>query len=1022
MDPATSNGPEARCHHRSAEPTRTQSTVDRTVDIVAAGHKESKMMETILAIEDGRGVCSIDSQTLGAAGYRVLHTPPGEVACAQARECRPALILYPASPGDDADALQALRAAAGPPNPFVALVSDAAAGPHTASADALGDGADGHLYLPLSAAALLAQIRAFLDIRALKAALDAERQGMPGNHRPATEDATTTEKAGHSGGDAELQAAMREGDGRYRAFLDASTDMAFLKDASLRYVMVNTKYRAYMGRSELEILGKDDADLMPEGMAQTCRLSDEEALSAGAIVINREQVGDRIYETHKFAVPLGETLGVGGFVRDITDQIWAQQEIRRSEARLRSVVNVLQHPAETAQDVLDFALDEAVRLTDSEMGFLNTYDEDLRQFRLIALSGSATADRRLSSLRQVADLDQTGLWGEAVRQRKPIMLNDFRTPNPLRRGLPEGHAPLRRFLSVPFNYEGKLVAVVAVANKTTDYTEVDGLQLSLLMDVVWRTLLHRDADAALQQEKENLAAVLAAAPIAMLVFDEHEEVLMANPAAAQAFGKQGSELLHLRCGDLIACVHRQQDPRGCGYSGDCTVCPLTGALRRALSGVGSADLSGEAAFTLRTSPEPVWMRYRVNPVTLYGRPSAVLALDDITNRRRAEEARAQERRLLRTVIDNLPDSVYVKDVRARKMLANRVDLDFMGADTEASVLGKTDLETYPTEVAEPLLVDDRHVLETGEPVRDREEIVTDGTGRKRWLLTSKFPLRDQAGEIVGLVGTGRDITERHQADVERRRLVAQIEAQAHQLQDILETVPEGVLVLQGGGAIVLANPAAQHALAILAPDIDGKVTHLGSRPLDELLTSAPRGSWYEVQAGNHTYEITSRPVLHSIDADRWVVVINDVTQRREVQDHLHQQARLAAVGQLAAGIAHDFNNIMAVIVLQAELVARSGGLTVHDRERLATVNQQAQFATRLIEQILDFSRRSMLSRHPLNLVPQLKEQVMLLQRTLPEHIRVELTYDDEQCTVDADPTRVQQMIVNLAINARDAMP
>ncbi len=761
---------------------------------------------------------------------------------------------------------------------------------------------------------------------------------------------------------------------------------------------------------------------MPEGMAQTCRLSDEEALSAGAIVINREQVGDRIYETHKFAVPLGETLGVGGFVRDITDQIWAQQEIRRSEARLRSVVNVLQHPAETAQDVLDFALDEAVRLTDSEMGFLNTYDEDLRQFRLIALSGSATADRRLSSLRQVADLDQTGLWGEAVRQRKPIMLNDFRTPNPLRRGLPEGHAPLRRFLSVPFNYEGKIVAVVAVANKTTDYTEVDGLQLSLLMDVVWRTLLHRDADAALQQEKENLAAVLAAAPIAMLVFDEHEEVLMANPAAAQAFGKQGSELLHLRCGDLIACVHRQQDPRGCGYSGDCTVCPLTGALRRALSGVGSADLSGEAAFTLRTSPEPVWMRYRVNPVTLYGRPSAVLALDDITNRRRAEEARAQERRLLRTVIDNLPDSVYVKDVRARKMLANRVDLDFMGADTEASVLGKTDLETYPTEVAEPLLVDDRHVLETGEPVRDREEIVTDGTGRKRWLLTSKFPLRDQAGEIVGLVGTGRDITERHQADVERRRLVAQIEAQAHQLQDILETVPEGVLVLQGGGAIVLANPAAQHALAILAPDIDGEVTHLGSRPLGELLTSAPRGSWYEVQAGHHTYEITSRPVLHSIDADRWVVVINDVTQRREVQDHLHQQARLAAVGQLAAGIAHDFNNIMAVIVLQAELVARSGGLTVHDRERLATVNQQAQFATRLIEQILDFSRRSMLSRHPLNLVPQLKEQVMLLQRTLPEHIRVELTYDDEQCTVDADPTRVQQMIVNLAINARDAMP
>jgi nitrogen-specific signal transduction histidine kinase/CheY-like chemotaxis protein len=147
-----------------------------------------------------------------------------------------------------------------------------------------------------------------------------------------------------------------------------------------------------------------------------------------------------------------------------------------------------------------------------------------------------------------------------------------------------------------------------------------------------------------------------------------------------------------------------------------------------------------------------------------------------------------------------------------------------------------------------------------------------------------------------------------------------------------------------------------------------------------------------------------------------------------VRDQLQRQERLAAVGQLAAGIAHDFNNIMAVIVLHAQLVSAASALSPRDRERLNTINTQARHATRLIEQILDFSRRSVLARQPLDLHPLLSEQSKLLRRTLPENIEVTFSAggtasrDGMTYLVDADPTRLQQLVMNLAINARDAMP
>ena len=128
---------------------------------------------------------------------------------------------------------------------------------------------------------------------------------------------------------------------------------------------------------------------------------------------------------------------------------------------------------------------------------------------------------------------------------------------------------------------------------------------------------------------------------------------------------------------------------------------------------------------------------------------------------RAEQL-SQERLLLRTLIDNLPDCIYAKDSAGRKILVNPADLKNLRCQTEADAIGKSDFDFFSRDIAEKFWADDQKVLQ-GQPVIDREEFFFDETGRKHWLLTSKLPLRDQNNTIIGLVGIGRDITEHKQA-------------------------------------------------------------------------------------------------------------------------------------------------------------------------------------------------------------------------------------------------------------------
>jgi PAS domain S-box-containing protein len=148
---------------------------------------------------------------------------------------------------------------------------------------------------------------------------------------------------------------------------------------------------------------------------------------------------------------------------------------------------------------------------------------------------------------------------------------------------------------------------------------------------------------------------------------------------------------------------------------------------------------------------------------------------DLAEEKRLDAALTKERNLLRTLIDNLPDAIYVKDIKCRKVIANLADAHNMHLQTEADVVGKDDFELFPKELAEGFFKDDQSVIQTGQPVVNREEYVLDDKGEKRWLSTSKLPLKDQNDQIVGLVGIGRDITERKRAEQERERLIRELQ-------------------------------------------------------------------------------------------------------------------------------------------------------------------------------------------------------------------------------------------------------
>jgi PAS domain S-box-containing protein len=263
--------------------------------------------------------------------------------------------------------------------------------------------------------------------------------------------------------------------------------------------------------------------------------------------------------------------------------------------------------------------------------------------------------------------------------------------------------------------------------------------------------------------------------------------------------------------------------------------------------------------------------------------------------------------------------------------------------------------------------------------------------------------------------------------VENARLLAQIREQAQQVGKIMDSVPDGVVLLDAEQHVVLANPAAREYLHVLTGELQAEsLARLGGKPLNALLAAHAKGIWHEIETVTaippRVFQVSAQPLDEQEQRRGWVLVIRDVTDEKKVQERAKQQERLAAVGQLAAGIAHDFNNLLTGIIGFGEFLRMDSNLSPQAHKDVQAIIDQGRRGAYLINQILDFSRKSISMQHSFDLLPFLKEIVKFLQRTIQENIQVSLVIEPADYVVCADPTQIQQMLTNLVLNSRDAMP
>lgn len=279
---------------------------------------------------------------------------------------------------------------------------------------------------------------------------------------------------------------------------------------------------------------------------------------------------------------------------------------------------------------------------------------------------------------------------------------------------------------------------------------------------------------------------------------------------------------------------------------------------------------------------------------------------------------------------------------------------------------------------------------------------------------------------TGQVALVRTVGQQLGAAADRLRLLAQTREQAQQVQQILDTVPEAVMLLGGDNRILLANLPAQASLPELTGAHVGEVvTCLGDRRLHDLMHVQEQGLWHEVVVAGpprRVFEAATRPVETGPQAGSCVVVWRDVTQERETQQLIQQQDRLAAVGQLAAGIAHDFNNVLTAILGYSDLLVNSLDPESPLRRDAEEITRAGGRAASLTRQLLAFSRKQVLQVQVLDLNVVIVNTEKMLRRLVGEDIQLVTDMDPDLPRVKADAGQMEQVIMNLVVNARDAMP
>ncbi len=395
-----------------------------------------------------------------------------------------------------------------------------------------------------------------------------------------------------------------------------------------------------------------------------------------------------------------------------------------------------------------------------------------------------------------------------------------------------------------------------------------------------------------------------------------------------------------------------------------------------------------------------------------------------------EELKAQ-RGFLRLVIDSNPQLVFAKDWDGHFTLANQAVADIYGTTSEGLV-GKrdSDFNSSAAEV-ENFRGADRQVITTGKPLLISEETVTDArTGERRWFQTLKVPLVSADGKIRQVLGVATDISARKQAEAAvldwKNRYEAAVLASG---QIIYDWEPTHDRVTLGGSlgqtlgyTVADANSHAWWMTIVHPQDRDPYVAELGRC----IASKKPFHMEYRVCRRDGTYITVRDDGYFILDAEgkiaRMVGFVGDVTEQRLLEARMRQSQKMEEVGQLAGGVAHDFNNLLGVIIGQTELLLQRIPADDPHYRRVDQIRGAAMRGATLTRQLLAFGRKQVLQAEMLDLNRVLKSIGELLRRIIGEDVELVFLPDENLGVTKADPAQVEQIILNLAVNARDAMP
>jgi len=401
---------------------------------------------------------------------------------------------------------------------------------------------------------------------------------------------------------------------------------------------------------------------------------------------------------------------------------------------------------------------------------------------------------------------------------------------------------------------------------------------------------------------------------------------------------------------------------------------------------------------------------------------------DITERKRAEQTIIYEHKILRTLIDNIPDVIYIKDIDCRKVIANTADIRNIGSKEEAEVLGKTDIELFPGPIGERGYTDDKKLINSGEAIIEREEDFLGKNGERCWLQTTKIPLRDKDGKITGLVGIGRDITKRKRAEEELKQSYLFSES-------LLKTIPFGMDIVDEKGTVLFQSDNfkklfGEEAIGKKCWEIyrDDK-KQCSECPLIKGITIGETEA-YESHGvlDNRIFEISHTGMMYQ-GKKTILEIFQDITDRKQSEEELINAKEKAEEGDrlktaFLNNISHEIRTPMNAIVGFCALLGEPDLNEQSRMDYIEVIIQSSNHLLAIISDIVDISNIEAntvkIAKNGININSTFKS---LYDQFLPKvsekkiQLICESDVPDSDALIIADNTKLKQILINLINNA-----